>query len=460
MSRARPLVVIDIVGLTPGMLGEATPSINAVIADGFMAPMSGVFPAVTCTAQSSMLTGLMPRDHGAVANGWYFRDQAEIRFWLQPNQLVQGEKVWQQASKDIDGFRCAQMFWWYNMYADVDYSVTPRPIYPADGRKIMGIYSHPTELGPSLESQLGDFPMFNFWGPASDIRSSEWIARASRQVFESHSPDLMFVYLPHLDYGLQRLGPDHPDIRKDIEDIDRVAGELIDAVRARGAEVMIVSEYGIENATQPVHINRVLREHGYVAVRQTLSWELLDAGASRAFAVADHQAAHVYISDPRDVSAVQKLLEATPGVARVYDEEGKRACGLDHPRSGELVVEAEPNAWFTYYYWLDDARAPDFARTVDIHRKPGYDPVELFLDPQLRAPKARIAWRVLQKKLGQRMLMDVIPLDASLVKGCHGRLFSDPDEGPVMIASTPDLACDTCSMLDVKSMIMRCLQRD
>ena len=459
MTGSRPLVVINIVGLTPGMLGTSTPSINALAADGFMAPMQGVFPAVTCTAQSSMLTGLMPRDHGIVANGWYFRELAEVLFWRQANQLVSGEKIWDLARERLDGFRCAQMFWWYNMYANVDLSVTPRPMYPADGRKIMGIYSHPGELGVMLEDRLGDFPMFNFWGPASGIRSSAWIAEASGLVFDAHRPDLMFVYLPHLDYDLQRLGPDHPDIPKQVEAVDRVAGDLIDKVRAAGAEVMIVSEYGIERADQPVHINRVLREQGYIAVRKTLSWEMLDPGASRAFAVADHQVAHVYVKEPGDVPAVRRLLESTPGVGAVLDADGKKARQIDHARSGELVVEAAPGAWFTYYHWLDDALAPDFARTVDIHRKPGYDPVELFIDPALKAPRAKVAFRILQKKLGFRMLMDVIPLDAGLVKGTHGRLFDDPDAGPLVIGSSTDHACDRCSMLDLKPMMLNLLQR-
>jgi len=454
VSGESPLVVIDIVGLTPALLGEDTPHLNHLISDGFLAHLDGAFPAVTCTAQASMLTGSMPRDHGIVGNGWYFRDQAEIWFWRQANQLVQGEKVWDAMHAADPNFTCAKLFWWYNMYANVEHSVTPRPMYPADGRKLAALYSQPDELQQRLVADLGAFPFFDFWGPKAGLASSAWIAKSALRVFDWHRPRLSLVYLPHLDYNLQRLGPDDPAIRKDIRDIDRVAGELIEQVRAQGADVIVLSEYGIEQATGHVNINRVLREHGFLAVRETLVGELLDAGASRAFAVADHQVAHVYVRDARDLFAVTKLLLDTPGIAEVLDEQGKRDAGLDHARAGELVAVAEAGRWFTYYYWLDDAMAPDFARTVDIHRKPGYDPVELFVDPDLKLPSLKIAWRLLQKNLGLRMLMDVIPLQPELVRGTHGRQPTNPHNGPLLIGTRKDLAIERLDVTDVKSMIL------
>ena len=455
-----PLVVLDIVGLTPSLLGKNTPHLNSLIRDGFMAPLQAVFPAVTCTAQSSMLTGLPPNQHGIVANGWYFRDLAEIWLWRQSNHLVQGEKVWDTARKIDPGFSCAKLFWWYNMYADVDWSATPRPIYPADGRKIPSIYTEPPQLEQALQSKLGPFPMFNFWGPMADIRSSDWIARCAREVFDAHRPQLSLVYLPHLDYNLQRLGPNNLRIAEDVRLIDRVAGKLIDHVRAKGADVLVVSEYGIEQATGTVHINRRLREAGYLRVRETLGWEMLDAGASGAFALADHQVAHVYIKDSRRISAVTTLLEQTPGIAHVLDEQGKQELAIDHERSGELVAIAEPGHWFTYYYWLDDAMAPDFAPTVDIHRKPGYDPAELFIDPALRLPKVRIAARLMQKKLGFRTLLDVIPLNGEQVKGTHGRLLDNPDVGPLLIASSAIHETEKYQMTDIKRLILESIHLD
>jgi len=455
---SKPLVVINIVGLTPSLLGDNTPKLNALIKDGFMAPLQPAFPAVTCTAQSTMLTGLTPEQHGIVGNGWYFRDMSEILFWRQSNHLVQGEKVWDAARQNDSSFSCAKMFWWYNMYANVEWSVTPRPAYPADGRKIPGIYTQPPELNSQLQSRLGSFPLFNFWGPTADIRSSKWIADSAREVFDLHRPKLNLVYLPHLDYNLQRLGPDDPGIAEDVRQIDQVAGDLIDHVKAKGANVMVVSEYGIEQATGPVHINRILREAGYLQVQETLGWELLDAGASKAFAVADHQIAHIYIKNHQSISTVKKLLEKIPGISRVLDRQGKKEFAIDHQRSGELIAIAEKGHWVSYYYWLDEAKAPDFAPTVDIHRKPGYDPAELFIDPEISFPKLKVAERLLQKKLGFRTLLDVIPLNGNQVKGTHGRLFENQQQGPLVILPDARLESTDFQMTDIKELILKLLQ--
>ena len=419
------------------MLGDDTPHLTALARDGAMAPVRAVLPAVTCTAQATYLTGLLPRDHGIVGNGWYFRDLAQVMFWKQANQLVSGEKVWETARRRHPGFTCAKMFWWYNMYSSADWSVTPRPIYPADGRKVPEIYSHPADLGARLTADIGTFPFFNFWGPTADLRSSEWIAEASLRVDEWHAPSLLLVYLPHLDYNLQRLGPDDPRTREDVRAIDAVCGRLIARLRERGRRVIVLSEYGLVPVSGPVHLNRVLREAGLLAVRDELGTDALDAGASEAFAVADHQVAHVYVRNRDRIEEVRALLSRVPGVDAVLAGSDIAAAGLDHPRSGELIVLSARDRWFTYYYWLDDDRAPDFARTVDIHRKPGYDPAELFIDPALKAPKATVALTLAKKILGFRYLMKVIPLDAGLVRGSHG-LMTDDAAGPLVISSERD----------------------
>jgi len=438
----QPTLVLLVVGLTPSLLGQHTPSLRRLAAEGGLRPLATVTPAVTCAVQSTLLTGLMPRDHGAVANGWYFRDLAEVWLWRQSNRLIAGEKIWEAGKRRDPGFTCAQMFWWYNMYGSADWSATPRPMYPADGRKIPDHYTCPAELHDELDARLGPFPLFKFWGPAADITSSQWIARATAHVRQTRKPTLTFCYLPHLDYNLQRLGPDlgHPRLQKDLEEIDGLCGELIAAAERDGARIIVVSEYGITPVTDAIHINRALREAGLVRVRLELGREILDAGASPAFALADHQVAHVYVQQDASVAEVKALLEGIEGIERVLDEDGKRAFGLDHPRSGELVAIARPDRWFSYYYWLDNARAPDFARTVDIHRKPGYDPVELFVDPAIRLPPLAIGWRLLKRKLGARTLLDVISLkDTALVKGSHGRLTDDPVHGPLVISSVPEL---------------------
>jgi len=438
----RPTVVLLVVGLTAKLVGEHTPNLAALAQAGAMRPLRTVLPAVTCSVQSSLVTGLEPSGHGIVANGWYFRDQAEVHLWRQSNHLVAGEKIWEAGRRRDPAFTCAKMFWWYNMYSSADFSATPRPMYPADGRKIPDHYAEPPELHDELDGLLGTFPLFRFWGPATDISSSRWIARSTEHVLRTRRPTLTLSYLPHLDYGLQKWGPnpDDPRIAKDLREVDALCGGLIDAAHEESCRVVVVSEYGIVPVREAVHVNRALRAAGLVRVRVEMGRELLDAGASRAFALADHQMAHVYVRDPGDLPAARRALENLDGVAAVLDADGKRAHGLDHPRSGELIALSAPDRWFSYYWWDDDRRAPDYARTVDIHRKPGYDPMELFIDPKLPAAKLRLAVKLLSRKLGQRALLDVIPISGTaLVKGSHGLLTDDPLDGPLVISDTPEL---------------------
>ena len=435
------VLLLDAVGLTPRQIGPDTPHLAALAARGGQFALQTVLPAVTCTAQATLLTGLAPTDHGAVGNGWFYRDRGEVALWKQSNALVQGEKLYEWGRREVPGFTSAKLFWWWNQGAAVDWAVTPKPHYGADGSKAFDIDSWPRELGPELTAELGPFPFFEFWGPKSGLGSTRWIADATRLVLRARTPTLTLAYLPHLDYDHQRCGPTGTRAVQALRELDGVVGELVAAADALEIATVVVSEYGIEAADTPIGINRELRRAGLLEVRDGPFGETLDTFNSRAFAVADHQLAHVYLSrtaSPRgatDPNAVRPLLEDLEGVDLVLDDEGKRAAGIAHPNAGELVCVARKGAWFTYPYWLDDGRAPDFARTVDIHRKPGYDPCELFLDPALRLPVLRVANRLARKKLGLRYLMDVIPLDASLVRGTHGRLPDDPADGPLWIGS-------------------------
>ena len=434
----RPTLVLNVVGLTPGLLQHA-PNLQALARRGAVRPLTTVLPAVTTTVQSTLLTGLLPRDHGIVANGWYFRELSEIWLWRQSNRLVAGEKLWEAAKRRDPSFTCAKLFWWYNMYSSADIAVTPRPMYLADGRKLPDIYTHPAGLRDELLSRLGEFPLFRFWGPGADIESSRWIARSAMHVLERQRPTLTLVYLPHLDYDLQRFGPNHPGIPAQVAAVDALCAPLIEKASALGAHTVVLSEYGITEVSRPVHINRALREAGWLKVRTERGREQLDAGASEAFAVADHQLAHVYVARPELVGEVAACLKSLPGVETVMDAMGKQAAGLDHPRSGELVAVACADSWFTYYHFLDDARAPDFARTVEIHRKPGYDPAELLIDASIRLPKLAVASRLARKALGMRYLMDVIGLDATVVRGSHGRPSEHEEDGPLFITTAPEL---------------------
>ena len=453
MDRPKPLVVLDVVGLTPPLLRHM-PRLRAACADGFTARLDPVLPAVTCSVQATFLTGAPPATHGIVGNGWYFRDLGEVLLWRQHHALVGGEKVWQAARQVHTGYTVANICWWYAMGADVDWTITPRPIYRADGRKDPDCYTYPADL----HDELPEFPLFTYWGPGAGINSSRWIADAAAHVMKTRDPDLTLVYLPHLDYDLQRFGPSAPQARVAASELDGVLGPLLDTCAARDATIVTLSEYAITDVTTPVHVNRMLRQAGLLHVHTQDGMEYLDPWTSRAFAVADHQIAHVYVSDPDDMARVAKLCAELPGIGEVLDAAGKARHGLDHERSGELVLVASPESWFTYYYWLDDNHAPDFATHVEIHRKPGYDPAELFFDPSgPGAAKARAAKALLRKKLGMRYRMNVVGLDsgAAAIRGSHGILPPSADDSPMLLCSDPAVAVDRIAATDVKALLLR-----
>ena len=402
------LCILNVVGLTPELLPHA-PRLSQI---GTAQPWTSPVPAVTATSQATMLTGLPPREHGIVANGWLYRDTQEIRFWQQSRTLIQGELFYER-------YQTAKMFWWFNQATTAQYGATPKPHYGCDGSKVFDVLDW---TGCELTKRLGPFPFFAFWGPGAGIASSDWIADATSIVLRQQQPQLTLCYLPHLDYDFQRL--DHQDPER-VAEVDAAAGRVIDAADAIGATVVVVSEYGLTKVQRPVHLNRVLRAGGFLRTRRGPFGEVLLVGECDAVAVADHQVAHVYVRNPAMMDDVAACLRSVPGVAAVVTP---AELELDHPRSGELIALADQDAWFTYYYWNDDLDAPDFARTVDIHRKPGYDPCELFMTSRPRA-----AARLLQKKLGMRYKMDVIPLDSTLVRGSHGLLASDPGSGPLVI---------------------------
>lgn len=421
------LAVLNIVGFSKSLLGKNTPGITAFAEKNGLQSYQPAFPAVTTTAQSSILTGTPPEQHGIVGNGWYDRETAEVRFWKQSNHIVQGEKIWDTLRKKVPGATCAKLFWWYNMHSTADWTITPRPLYSADGSKHFDVHTQPMGLREELKSALGPFPFPTFWGPAAGIPSSQWIADSAQYVEEKNSPTLSLVYLPHLDYCLQKDGPTAANIPAELQNIDRVVTKLIAFYQKRGVKVILLSEYGISAVTKPIHLNRIFREKGWLSIKNELGRETLDYGGCRVFAVADHQIAHIYCNDPALLPEVRALLEKTAGIDEVRER--------NHERAGDLIAIADADAWFTYYFWENDQLAPDFARTIDIHRKPGYDPCELFINPEIRFPKLKIAKFLLKKKLGIRGLMDVIPLDATLVKGSHGRDKVPEAERPVVIGA-------------------------
>lgn len=426
--------VIDIVGLSDRVIGEHTPFLEQWSQQNVKNHIEPLVPAVTCSMQSTYLTGKPVADHGIVGNGWYFKDECEIKFWRQSSKLVQAPKIWEAARKIDRNFTCSNLFWWYNMYSSVDLSVTPRPNYLADGRKIPDVYTHPAQLRDHLQQKLGQFPLFEFWGPRTSIRSSKWIADAAMFTEQQAQPTLTLIYLPHLDYCLQKFGHDAGAIKTDLNEIDALVRQLVTFYESREVKVILLSEYGITDVSNPISLNCILRNNNWVQVREERGLELLDAGASKAFAVADHQVAHIYVKDSKDIPRVRTVIESVDGVGEVWGKEEKKQHHIHHGRSGDLIALSKPDSWFTYYYWLDDRRAPDFARTVEIHRKPGYDPVEMFADPKINWLMARVGWKLLKKKLGFRVLMDIIPLDPGLIRGSHGIVPADKKDWPLIIS--------------------------
>ena len=335
------------------------------------------------------------------------------------------------------------------MYSSVDVAVTPRPQYGSAGQKIPDLWTRPKDLREDLQEKYGPFPLFNFWGPKANIKSTKWIVDSTIYIMENQTPNMILTYLPHLDYDFQRYGPYDPRSKKALKELDNEAGRLASYARAQGFDVVVISEYGIEPVTGVIYINRFLREAGYIEIRETKFGELLDFGASRAFAVADHQIAHIYINDPKAKSQLKKLFSELPGVDLVLDEKGKEKFGINHPRAGDIVLTAEKGRWFAYPWWLEDDLAPDFARTVDIHSKPGYDPVELFSTSGFKG-----AVKLILKKLGFSVLINIVPLDASLIGGSHGRLEEDPNKGPVLVCSNSDAQVEKIKVTEFKNWLL------
>ena len=451
------VAVLNIVALSNSLLKYA-PTIAAYAKKHCSKPINQDFPAVTTTSQSTMLTGQKPAVHGIVANGWFNKDANEIQFWKQSNPLVQADKIWDDIKKQDPDATTANLFWWYNMYSSADFSVTPRPIYKANGRKHPDCYTSPASLRDDLQQKLGTFPLFNFWGPNANIKSTQWIANAAIETFKKHQPTLNLVYLPHLDYPLQKLGPNHKDIPLAVKEIDDIVKQLLNFYESQNVKVILLSEYGITPVNTPIHINRLIRKEfpNDIAIRTEQKLELLDAGASQIFAVSDHQAAHIYIKDKSKIPQYKKFFESITDIDKILNQSDQEKLQIHHERSGDLLLISKNDHWFTYYHWLDDKKAPDFARTVDIHRKPGYDPCELFLDPKIKFPKLKIIFRLFQKKiLNQAALLDVIPLDANLVKGSHGNTDVPDEFKPLIIApNTVELSNDSIDNTKIKDIIL------
>lgn len=397
------VIILDIVGLESGHLSSnIIPNIANIANEGESFKMEPVFPAVTCTVQASLLSGQYPNKHGIISNGLYDKTNYTVSFWEQSNSLVQADRIWDIAKRqNSSSIKSAVLFGQNTMYCKSDVVITPRPLHMEDGM-IMWCYSKPLGCYEDLKQKYGEFDLATYWGPLASYKSSNWIVQAACDTLENERPNLMFTYIPHLDYSVQRFGKNSNEVREDLRRADDLVGQVIQKTKDLGikddTQFVIVSEYGFNDVQSHVPLNRKLREAGLLTVRTINDREYVDFELSKAFAMVDHQIAHVYINDGH-TEPIKRVLEDIEGVERILSTEDKKTLNINHERSGDLIALANKDSWFSYYWWNDDTKAPNFAKTVDIHRKPGYDPAELFIDPTTKS----------------------IPLNADRIRASHGR---------------------------------------
>lgn len=431
-------ILLSIPGLREQDLG-AMPHLSRLAAGGGRAKLAPSFPAVTCPVQANMTTGLLPREHGVVANGFYWRDQHVVEMWTSWNDCIQRPQIWDRLHDMDRSITSAVWFALHSKGCGADFLCTPAPIHKPDGSESLWCHTRPESLYPQLVETLDHFPLHHFWGPLAGIQSTAWIVASAVRAAEKFRPNFFYIYLPHLDYAAQKAGPNSDAARKALGELDAELAKLFAGLeRAYGESPLwlVASEYTITPVDSVVYPNRLLREAGLLRVTQTDDGELLDLVHSPTWALADHQLSHVFVADAdaKTVRRVARLFSKQPGIAEVLTGESLARYGLDHPRSGDVVLISEPNSWQAYYWWEDDAQAPGFARTVDIHRKPGYDAVELFFDPTTRS----------------------IPLDAGLVKGSHGAPANNSAQRGVLLSSEPGIFTGgTLADVDVAGIVLR-----
>ena len=415
------------------------PNLRRLAEAGDRAALVPSFACVTCPVQANMTTGQPPSVHGVIANGFYYRERREIEMWTAWNECIQSPQIWDILHEKRPGTTSAVWFALHSKGSGADFVCTPAPIHNPDGSESLWCYTKPTELYGELMQQFDHFPLQHFWGPLANIHSTAWIADSAIDGARRYRPHFFYIYLPHLDYAAQKDGPDSEATQVSVSQLDEVLGKLFaginDALVPAQPLWIVASEYTIQPVDHVSYPNRVLREAGLLEVREEQGGEVLDLDRSRVWTLADHQLGHVFVqdADPQTIETVCQLFAGHPGVAEVLAGDQRAKYDLVHPRSGEVVLVSNPNSWQAYYYWLDNARAPAFARTVDIHRKPGYDPVELFLDQS--------TWS--------------IPLDATLVKGSHGAPPYDDSQRGVILASEPGVfALHAVADTDVAELIL------
>ena len=388
------------------------------------------FPALTCVAQAGFRTAAQPESHGLVGNGLWFPELKKVLFWEQSASLVEGPRMWEPLR--ARGKTVGMLFWQQSLGESVDLVLSPRPIHKHEGGMIQDCYSQPADLYGRLCAKIGrGFNLMHYWGPLASRKSSEWITDATCAVMADATlaPDLLFTYLPHLDYDLQRHGPDSLQAARSRAKLAGLLVKLRAAAEANGYDWLVFGDYAIGTISEPaVFPNRALRDAGLFWTRSIKGMAYPDFFSSPAFAVVDHEVAHVFTRDDASKEKARQIVAALPGVESVLEGETRRAAGLDHRRAGELVLVAKRGTWFAYPWWTDRREAPDYATHIDIHNKPGYDPCELFF-----------GWPPLS-----------VSMNTARVKGSHGRVGS---ESAIAWAASISPARPIQSLLDLSGLV-------
>ena len=403
-------------------------------------PLQGTFPALTCVAQAEFRTGETPNAHGLVANGRYFRDLHRAMFWEQSANLIAGPRIWDNARDAASPKTVGMLFWQQSLGERADVILSPAPIHKHHGGMIMDCYSQPTNLYATLCKKIGKpFPLHRYWGPLAAAKVGDWIATATAHVMQdvSLAPDLLLTYLPSLDYDLQRFGPASPQAGDALQQTRAQIDVLLDAAQKSDYDVVIFGDYAIAPVHGPaVFPNQALADAGLLAVRTIRNKQYVDLHTSRAFAMVDHEIAHVYVREPADQPAVRDAMHRLPGIAEVLDQSEQRAHHLAHDNGGEFLLIAEQGHWLAYPWWRESCHAPDFATHVDIHNKPGYDPCELFFGRRFGLP-----------------FPPEVSQDTTRIRGSHGC----PGR-PVAWASTCPLEPNPTSLLELARTIGQWLE--
>ena len=427
----RKLLVIDVAAMgydllrNNGRLGLSGLAIQST---------QSIFPAVTCAVQASFRTASPPGDHGMVSNGLYFKPLSRVMFWEQSSKLVQGRRIWDTFAER--GGTVGMMFWQQSLGENADLVLSPAPIHKHHGGMIQDCHAKPGDLYQKMCKRVGSkFQLRHYWGPMASVKSGDWIAKTACEVLKDSelAPELLLMYLPTLDYDLQRFGPDHPKASKAVAALMSQLDMLITAARARGYEIVIFGDYAIA-PTQGLAVfpNQALAEAGLFATRRIGRMLYPNFHQCPAMAVVDHEIAHVYLGNLADVEKIYRVMSELPGVASVKWGEEIEKAGLNNPNCGELILTAAPGRWFAYPWWHDAKEAPDYAGHIDIHNKPGFDPCELFFGwPPMR-----------------------ISSNTSRIRGSHGRI--GPGREVAWASTLPEIS-EPENLIDLASQVGRWL---